>query len=130
MNVALDRSGWTHNAGMTAGWACGLGHTMGNRLTYSQELNRSARHPIEACPTHLIGPAGRDRFARLCCTDWNDEESKDGDAFEWGTYYEVLGPKAAGSKPVQLMKMGLYNKWESNGAPPPGPCPSPARLAL
>jgi len=64
-NLAINREDWTYNQGMSDGWACGTGHTEANQLTYNRELGH---------------------WARLCWTDWNDNE----EAWTWSHYFQTL----------------------------------------
>jgi len=43
LGFGITRNGWAHDTGLTTGWACGTGHTIGNRLTYNPVLNTWAR---------------------------------------------------------------------------------------
>jgi len=65
VNLAINRADWTWNRELSQGWACGTGHILANRLSYSSSL---------------------DRFARFCWTDWSwSGNGSTRDALWWGT---------------------------------------------
>lgn len=43
VNLAINRADWTWNRELSQGWACGTGHILANRLSYSSSLDRFAR---------------------------------------------------------------------------------------
>eukprot|EP01124_Arcella_intermedia_P009204 TRINITY_DN15990_c0_g1_i1.p1 TRINITY_DN15990_c0_g1~~TRINITY_DN15990_c0_g1_i1.p1 ORF type:complete len:651 (+),score=9.85 TRINITY_DN15990_c0_g1_i1:31-1983(+) len=71
-------------------WACGTGHILGNRVTYSSSL---------------------DKFARYCWTDWNYEENAPNAIF--------FSTSDASKRPAELRSIlareGAY--WNGNGGP-------------
>jgi len=54
LSYAVFRQGWKWDSVHGSDWACGTGHTEGNRVTYNPEM---------------------DLWGRLCWTDWNDEDA-------------------------------------------------------
>jgi len=79
INYVIDRGSWSYNQ-KSSGYACGTGHTIANQLTYNPEL---------------------DQWARLCWTDWNDEDGacsndeacksdEDWNTKLWATYFQTL----------------------------------------
>ncbi|GMH73458.1 hypothetical protein TrST_g10908, partial [Triparma strigata] len=104
---AIDRpiSAGKWNAELSSGWGCAVGHTMGNRLTYNENL---------------------DKWARFCWTDGCNSQGKP-DSFEssqgcFGTFFATI-PKAEPEQSRQLMWLeygapaGKFDPWRGNGGP-------------
>jgi len=91
VNLAVDRNGWQYNAALSAGWACGVGHTEANQLTYNSDLGT---------------------WARLCWTDGNS----DGTANMWASYFQTL-PASGGSGTKQILKLPGGNQPNANPNP-------------
>merc|ERR1719199_1517155 len=94
-NLAIDRDTWAYNRPLSAGWACGVGHTEGNQLTYSPEL---------------------DKWARLCWTDGNSGIGTD-NTNKWATYFQTLPKQAGNTREMQILKLPGGDK-TGNGVHP------------
>mmetsp|Transcript_19271 Transcript_19271/g.53341 ORF Transcript_19271/g.53341 Transcript_19271/m.53341 type:complete len:358 (+) Transcript_19271:2-1075(+) len=101
IGVGVQRDGWLNRDDLFQGWACGTGHTIGNKLTYNAELGT---------------------WARLCWTDNNVRNAAEPDGPYAGTYlfawfFQTLGSSEPTS-PIQISALptAMYSQ-DSPGGP-------------
>lgn len=100
LNVAVERGTWAWRSDLSTGYACGVGHTMRNRLTYNDQLGT---------------------WARLCWTDNNARNAAEPDgpfagSYLYGFFFQTLGLGDTSSVQISALPNAKY--WESG---PGGP---------
>jgi len=85
LGVGVQRGTWQWRQDLTSGWACGVGHTIGNKLTYNKELGT---------------------WARLCWTDNSARNAAEptgpyAGTYLFGFFFQTL-PQSAGTHAVQI----------------------------
>ena len=102
LGVGLQRGTWAWREDLSSGWACGVGHTMANRLTYNDELGT---------------------WARLCWTDNSARNAAEpsgpyAGSYLYGFFFQTLPARSGGTHAVQLSALpnAKYNS-DSPGGP-------------
>jgi hypothetical protein len=101
IGVGVQRDGWLNRQDLFQGWACGTGHTLGNKLTYNAELGT---------------------WARLCWTDNNVQNAAEPDGPYAGTYlfawfFQTLGSSLESTSAVQISALptAMYSQNSPGG---------------
>jgi len=115
VNIVVDRDGWTHSP-KSAGYSCGAGHTIGNRIAYNPALGTYARF----CWTDLSMPNTNFPNQTINRAPEGGPHGMVTGEGRWGTYIQTLGWTGAPDGPNRQARLVPSGGITSNARTEPG----------